>query len=186
MSVQRVLSVLPLIVVLTGCMIEDIKSDVTALKSDIKTLKDRDVMALKGDIKALKAYLAFTPVPDQCKMPGEQDSAKTCLYKLKITDDKEKAKGLYKGRVHPDVYLENAKACPAVNKTLLPEYASLAYECPPLKDDNGNATDFSKRSRWYPDTEIEYTFEVDGHPMMTIGDTAEFESVPGTTHLKKK
>lgn len=171
MSLLKVVSMLPLLAALTGCMIEDLKSDVRTLKSDIK---------------ALKTYLALTPVPDQCKMPGEQDSSKTCLYKLKITDNSGSAHGVFKATIHPDVYKANAEDCPKVNGNLLPEYASLAYDCPPLVDSQGNPTDFSKRSRFYPDTEIEYTFQVDGHPVLAVGDDAEFYSVPGSKHLKNK
>jgi hypothetical protein len=172
MSLLKAVSMLPLLAALTGCMIEDLK---------------RDVRTLKSDIKALKAFLASTPVPDQCKMPGEQDSSKTCLYKLKITDNSGSAHGVFKAKIHPDVYKANAEDCPRVNANLLPEYASsLAYDCPPLVDDRGKPTDFSKSSHWYPDTEIEYTFQVDGHPVLAVGDDAEFESIAGSKHLKKK
>ena len=159
MSVLRVLAVLSLIAVLTGCMIQDLKSDV----------------------RALRLYLALTPVPDQCKMPGQQDSSKTCLYKLTITDSSRSAHGIYRAKIHTDVYKKNAEDCPKVNQALLPDYASLAYDCPPLD----GTVDFTKNNRYYPDTEAEYTFEVDGHPVMTVGDDAEFVSVPGTKHLKK-
>ena len=81
----------------------------------------------------------------------------------------------FKATIHPDVYKANAEDCPKVNgQSATRVQGSLAYDCPPLVDSQGNPTDFSKRSRFYPDTEIEYTFQVDGHPVLAVGDDAEF------------
>lgn len=165
MHALRLLAVFPMIVMLTGCMIES------------------DVRALRSDIKALKVYLASTPLPDQCLPPGEQQSSKRCYYKLQITDNKDQAHGRFTGRVHPDVFKANAADCPKVNETLLPEYKSLAYDCPPLD----GSIDFSKNSHFYPDTEIEYTFNVDGNPMLSVGPSSvDFESIPDSKHLRQK
>jgi hypothetical protein len=168
MSVLRVLAVLPVIAMLTGCMID--------------TMYD----TLKSDVRALRVYLANNQVPEACKPPGQNDSSKTCLYRLQITDVSGSAKGMYQARIHPSVYEENAIACPKVNESLLPAYKSLAYDCPPLKDAQGNPTDFSKNSPFFPDARALYTFNAPDESDVKVGpDPVEFLSIPGTKQLRK-
>jgi hypothetical protein len=158
MIVLKLVAAFSFTALLTGCILEDIKSD----------------------IKAGKERAALSTVPGQCDLPGIQEGPKKCKFLLLMTDPdpRDKAKGLVSAKIDPKVYEDNAKDCPIVNRNLLEQYKGLAYDCPAL------TLDFTKASPTYPDTEAEYTFFVEGHPKLEIGKTYEFESIPGSKHLR--
>lgn len=163
MIVLRLLAVLIATALLTGCMIDDLKTDVKAAKLDTQ---------------ALKSYMRGFPEPDECRPPGEDDSSKTCYYELLITDDTQSGQSVYSGKINPDVFPKMAKECVKSRNSLRPKYQNLEYPCPGDSDDP-NYT--------YPDQDLVFTFYVDGvRPLnITAGNRYPFYSVPGTKHLKK-
>ena len=94
MVTLRVLTIFIFTAMLTGCMIEDLKTD---------------VKALKYDTKAFKAYLRAIPPPSECQPPGTAQ-ARICYYKLKVVSF-DKDRGLFKGYVSPSVVKAGEESC---------------------------------------------------------------------------
>lgn len=150
----RILAVLLLAVFFAGCDVVD------------------DIKALKADIRALRVYLMAQPSPLGCHAPGMHEYSNTCYYRLQITDDKDKAKGRYKGKFASDVYEKDVKDCEEAKKTLRPEFKDLAYDCPKPEDNPGR--------------DVIYTFRVEGNPVLEVGKIYDFDSVPETRFLAKR
>lgn len=154
MILFRILAVSVVIPLMTGCMIDRLTSDVAAVKT----------------------YLRGSLAPGQCKAPGDQEGAKSCYYRLEMTepDPRDKAKGLFSAKISPEVYKQSFDRCPEVNKIVKEEFYSLVRDCP-------------KKVGEYPDMDVVYTFTVDGDTsgLDVKGTKADMESVPGSKHLRK-
>jgi hypothetical protein len=159
MMTVRLVAVLIFTALLTGC-------------DQVKSI-EQDVKALKADIKALRVFLMSQPSPRDCRPPGMHEYSTTCYYKLEITDDKDKARGRYQGKIAHEVYEKSVKDCADAKQHLRDEFKDLPYECESNADQ-------------YPDTNVIYTFKVDGTQVLDKGKVYEFDSIPDTKLLAKR
>jgi hypothetical protein len=163
MIALRLLLVLIVSSLVTGCNVSD---DIKAVRADISTdfkAIDADIKSLKTDIKMLRNFLASFPTPTQCPDPGVH-SSRICHYQFTITKQLDAKKAWYSGQIPKKVVEEAYTGCEAMRK----KNSDLEnYQC----------VDPKMYKYW------EYAFIVEGEALKEQH-TYEFVSNPMTDHLK--